>query len=66
MSALSNIRSSSSITGPTLRSHGPCTLLAVLLLSARTLVTVSQTGEKANLIRLTSPVLSLMVITRAL
>jgi hypothetical protein len=46
-----------------LRSHGPCTLLAVLLLSARTLVTVSQTGENANLIRLTSSVRSLRVIT---
>jgi hypothetical protein len=49
-----------------LRSHGPCTLLAVLLLNARMLVTVSQTGENANLIRLTSSVLSLRVITPAL
>jgi hypothetical protein len=55
-----------SITGRTLCSHGPCTLLAVLLLSARMLVTVSQTGENANLIRLTSSLLSLIVITSAL
>jgi hypothetical protein len=37
----------------------------VLLLNARTLVTVSHTGEKANLIRLTSSAVSLMVIIRA-
>jgi hypothetical protein len=36
------------------------------LLRARTLVTVSQTGEKAKRIRLRSSVVSLMVITSAL
>ncbi|GAB3831208.1 hypothetical protein GCM10028799_59760 [Kribbella italica] len=46
-----------------MRSHGPCTLPDELLLRARTLVTVSQTGENANLMRLTSSALSLMLIT---
>ncbi|GAA0930041.1 hypothetical protein GCM10009554_12820 [Kribbella koreensis] len=63
---MSNDRSYAASTGRTLRSHGPCTLFAVLLLNARMLVTVSQTGENANLIRLTSSVLSLRVITPAL
>ncbi|GAB2649670.1 hypothetical protein GCM10009743_26760 [Kribbella swartbergensis] len=62
-SALSNVRSGPSMIGRTFCSHGPCTLRAVLLLSARTLVTASHTGERANRIRLTSPAFNLIVIT---
>ncbi|GAA1593573.1 hypothetical protein GCM10009804_57620 [Kribbella hippodromi] len=63
INALSNVRSSPSITGRTFCVHGPWTLRAVLLLSARTLVTASHTGDSANLIRPTSPALNLIVIT---
>ena len=54
------------MVGRTFCNHGPWTLRAVLLLSARTLVTASHTGDNANRIRPTSPAFNLIVITRAL